>query len=446
VDIVHHSTRLKDMPQNSAAILERFRTGYGKDIDLTLRPAYRDLLAKLGNPHQHLPPVFHVAGTNGKGSTCAFLRAMLEAAGHTVHVYTSPHLVHFHERIRIAGHLISESELTDILSTCEKLAIPHGVSYFEAATAVAFVAFARHPADYTILETGLGGRLDSTNIIEKPLATIITRLSLDHREYLGDSIDQIAREKAGIMRPHVPCYVAAQPDDLALQSLRESATTINAPLSIGGIDWQVKPQAAGFHFSDATRIYDLPPPALLGSHQFQNAGLAIAALAALPQMIPETAIRQGLQKVDWPARLQHLTQGILVDLLPKDSELWLDGGHNDSAGEVLAAQIRRWQTEDGAHPKPLYIVLGMLTTKQPHEFLGAFVKSVAQVRTVTIEDEPLSFTATALAEEIQKICPVLVKATHSLEAALIDLPRQPARILICGSLYLAGKVLATLRA
>jgi dihydrofolate synthase/folylpolyglutamate synthase len=195
----------------SQTILERFRANYHKDIDLTLRPAYHDLLQKLGNPHLKLPPVFHVAGTNGKGSTCAFLRAMLEAEGYRVHVYTSPHLVWFHERIRVAGKLIEESELAEILKDCERCAAPNSVSYFEAATAAAFAVFAQHKADFTILEVGLGGRLDATNVIEKPLADIITRISFDHREYLGETLDGIAREKAGIMRKNVPCFVASQP-------------------------------------------------------------------------------------------------------------------------------------------------------------------------------------------------------------------------------------------
>ena len=434
------------MIDTAAVILERFRTGYGKDIDLTLRPAYRDLLAKLDNPHHRLPPVFHVAGTNGKGSTCAFLRAILEAAGYKVHVYTSPHLIRFNERIRIAGQLIRDDELTGILSDCEKRAIPGGVSYFEAMTAAAFVAFAQHPADYTLLETGLGGRLDATNIVEKPLATVITRLSLDHRDYLGDTISQIACEKAGIMRIGVPCFASDQPDPLALQALRDVAEALHAPLYVGGSDWQVERTTKGFRFSDATRAYELPPPALLGAHQYQNAGLAIAALATLPAAMPERAIRQGLQQVEWPARLQHLTQGSLVDLLPQDSELWLDGGHNDSAGEVLATQVEHWKKQDGANPKPLFLILGMLTTKRPDEFLSCFAKDIAQLRTVAIADEVLSFTAPALAEVAIRSGIAYVKTAETLQDALRDLATtaqaaSPPRVLICGSLYLAGKVL-----
>ena len=434
------------MPDTSQNIIQRFRSAYGKDIDLTLRPAYHDLLKKLGNPQDRLPPVFHVAGTNGKGSTCAFLRAMLEASGYKVHVYTSPHLVSFHERIRIAGKLIGEEELVELLTEAEKLAIPGGVSYFEAATAVAFTVFARRPADFTILETGLGGRLDATNIIRKPLATIISRLSYDHREYLGNTIDKIAREKAGIMRHSVPCFAALQPDPLALQALREAAKVLQAPLSIGGTDWKVEETGEGFRFTDATRAYDLPKPALLGQHQYQNAGLAIAALSALPKPLPETAIAQGLRDVEWPARLQRLTSGNLVSLAPQGAEIWLDGGHNDSAGEVLATQIERWMTEDGKTPRPLYVVIGMLTTKFPAEFLSPFAKYIVQLRAVPVPHEPLSFTAQNLALEARKIGLSFAEASGNVEDALRELakqkPSESPRILICGSLYLAGAILA----
>jgi len=430
------------MADLSADILERFRLGYGKDIDLTLRPAYRDLLAKLGDPHKHLPPVFHVAGTNGKGSTCAFLRAILEAAGLRVHVYTSPHLVTFYERIRIAGRLIEESELADILRECEALALPGGVSYFEVATIAAFVAFRRHPADFVILETGLGGRLDATNVIERPLATLITRLSYDHRDYLGDRIEQIAREKAGIMRPHIPCFVAAQPEPKALEALQEVAEALKAPLCVGDRDWTVEETLTGFHFTDKTRSEDLPAPALLGRHQFQNAGLAIAALSVLPQPLPTKTIIEGLQKVEWPARLQRLTRGPLPGLIAAGAELWLDGGHNDSAGEVLAAQVKCWQADDGNRPKPLCVVLGMLTTKNPAEFLQPFASSIVELRTIEIPHEPLSYSAEALAREVAKL-KVQVLPSENVIAALKSFDTTvPPRLLICGSLYLAGVVLA----
>ena len=432
------------MSLSSSLILERFRVGYGKDIDLTLRPAYHDLLAKFGNPHHHLPPVFHVAGTNGKGSTCAFLRAMLEAQDYKVHVYTSPHLVHFHERIRVAGQIISEEELAIILEEAEKLAIPGGVSYFEASTIAAFVAFARTKADFTILETGLGGRLDATNVIESPLATIITRLSYDHREFLGDSIDKIAHEKAGIMRRNVPCYTVAQKDDLAVQTLRDAARDLDAPLFVGGQDWISEEHENGLHFRDASRDYELPAPALLGKHQYQNAGLAIAALASLPQPISAAAIATGLCNVEWPARLQRLT-GNLAKMLPSGAELWLDGGHNDSAGEVLAAQIETWAEQDGHDHKPLFVIMGMLTTKHPAEFLTPFAKGIQKLRAVPVPGEILSFSATDLADEVLKLGVRDIKAQPDMVAALRDLAASSCvrpRILICGSLYLAGVVLA----
>ncbi len=435
------------MPLTSEAIIERFRTRYGKDIDLTLRTAYHELLEKLGNPQLHLPPVFHVAGTNGKGSTCAFLRAIFEAAGKRVHVYTSPHLVHIHERIRISGSLITETELASILAECERLAEPGGVSYFEAWTAAALTAFARHEADVTLLEVGLGGRLDATNVIAPPVASIITRLSYDHREYLGDTLDAIAREKAGIMQRHTPCFTAPQPSSEALIALRDEATRKGVPLYVGDVDWKVTPHADGtFLFEDSQRRLDLPAPILRGAHQYMNAGLAIAALSAWSERIPPEAITRGLRQAFWPARLQLLQTGPLRRHLPLDWELWLDGGHNDSAGEVLANQIEIWRREDGEAPRPLYIVCGMLTTKVAPEFLGPFAKRIEALRTVSIPGEPLSQTAEGLLQNTASLGLDHAAAAESVAAALKDLaadagktPR--ARVLICGSLYLAGQVL-----
>jgi len=420
---------------SSSELLQRFKRGGASGIDLTLRPAYRALLKALGEPHQKLPPAFHVAGTNGKGSVCAFLRAIFEAAGHRVHVYTSPHLVTFHERIRIAGKLIEEADLAEILAAIERLSAPGEITFFEAATAAAFVAFARHPADFTILEVGLGGRLDATNVIEKPLATIIATLSFDHREYLGTTLAQIAREKAGIMRKNVSCFTAPQ-DEEAARSLRDTAAKIGAPLIEGSRDWRIETLANGFCFIDKTRIYNLPSPSLLGPHQLWNAGLAIAAL---PSSIPEKTIATGLQRAEWPARLQKL-DGRLAKLLPPGWELWLDGGHNDSAGAALAAQIEIWKKLDGL---PLDLVCGMLTTKNPREFLALFAPQIRNARAVNIPDEPLAFPATELVTHIREAGVVKVEATENIEAALAELTRneKPGRILICGSLYLAGTVL-----
>jgi dihydrofolate synthase/folylpolyglutamate synthase len=459
------ASRPVERDNGSAAILERFRVDYGKDMDLTLRPAYHVLLDKLGNPHRRLPPVFHVAGTNGKGSTCAFLRAILEAAGYKVHVYTSPHLVRFHERIRLAGELIIEEELAEILATCEELAEPGGVSYFEAATAAAFVAFARHPADFVILEVGLGGRLDATNVIDKPLATLITRLSFDHRDYLGDTIEAIAREKAGIMRNGVPCFTMAQPDAGALQALRDAAFAVGAPLFVEGADWTIEPQKFGFKFADTgkmetKRAFNLPPPELAGRHQFHNAALAVAALSRVPQdLLPPHTVVEGLQRVDWPARLQLLTLGggggSLTALLAKGAELWLDGGHNDSAGAALAAQIDQWRLSDGANPRPFYVICGMLTTKVPAEFLGPFAKYVNAFCAVPVPD-PLAMPPEMLASEARKLgigdvtAGDVRSALSGWAAGRSARPAegsQPApslrpRVLICGSLYLAGHVLS----
>lgn len=431
------------MTQSSDDILNRFRHVSTKDIALT-KP-YSDLLHKLGDPHLRLPPVAHVAGTNGKGSTCAFLRAMAEAAGYKVHVYTSPHLVRFHERIRIAGELIGEDELVEILTLCEKLGDPATVTGFEAATAAAFVAFARHPADLTILEVGLGGRLDATNMVPKPAATVITRLSYDHREFLGHTLTQIAAEKAGIMREGVPCFTAPQPSVEALDALRQAAASLHVPLSIGGIDWQVTPREEnGFRYSGPRGVIDLPAPALLGQHQWRNAGLAIATLDALPFPIPDTAIRQAMHRVEWPGRLQPLREGALSALLPAGWELWLDGGHNDSAGEVLAAQAAAWRQQDGATPRPLHLVFGMLSTKAAAEFLGPLTPYIHDLRTVDIIDEPLAYPADKLAELAQAAGIVQAASAPSVPAALKALAAQgtpPSRILICGSLYLAGQVL-----
>ena len=429
---------------NSAELLDFFRRdrarGANADIDLTLRPAYRELLSKLGNPHERLPPVFHVAGTNGKGSTCAFLRAMLEAAGYRVHVYTSPHLVRFHERIRLAGKLIEESELVALLTECRKLSEPGTVTYFEAATAIAFTAFTRHDADFTILEVGLGGRLDATNIIPKPRADIIARLSFDHRDYLGDTMQAIAHEKAGIMRAGVPCFAAAQPDAHAFETLQSEAKKIGAPLSVADRDWKIGINDAGFQYTDARHSLSLPKPALQGEHQFANAGLAIAALLGTHTKISETDMAKGLRSVEWPARLQHIQTGRLARLLPQTSELWLDGGHNDSAGAALSKQAEIW-AKDG---RPLHLVCGMLTTKKPAEFLAPLAPFAASFTAVPIPDDPTSFMADDLAKEAARVGIQNTQPANNAEEALrkiLSVSQTPSRILICGSLYLAGEVL-----
>ena len=357
-----------------------------------------------------------------------------------MHVYTSPHLVRFHERIRVAGSLIDEIRLATILEECQAKAAPGSISYFEAATAAAFTAFAREPADFAIIEVGLGGRLDATNIISKPLATIITRLSFDHRDFLGETMSQIATEKAGIMKKDVPCFAAPQPDPDSVRALRLAAGNTGSILHFGSVDWRTKNTAHGFHFIDQHRDIELPRPALLGAHQIENAGVAIAATAALPERLSMDAIQQGLRTVIWPARLQKLSSGVLAQLLPQGSELWLDGGHNDSAGEALAAQAKTWQDHDGL---PLQLVFGMLTSKNPQEFLTPMDAYIAGITTVNISDEPLAFTAENLADVIRDFKGGRIQAASNLKKAINELAKSGtrSRILICGSLYLAGHAL-----
>jgi dihydrofolate synthase/folylpolyglutamate synthase len=425
--------------QSSSQLLNHFP----KSIGLGLRPAYIELLEKLGNPQSNLPPVFHVAGTNGKGSTCAFLRSMLEAAGHRVHVYTSPHLVHVHERIRISGQLITEDYLIELLGLCRDMSAMGDITQFEALTAVGLKAFADNHADFTILEVGLGGRLDATNVVDQPLASIITRLSYDHRQHLGDSLSAIAGEKAGIMRQGVACFIAPQPDAEALDALTGIARDKQTLLVIGGRDWRVVLQDQGFIYSDSQRSMVLPRPSLTGGHQLWNAGLAIAALSALPQHLTTEQIAVGLQKVEWPARLQRINSGTLAEIMPTGWELWLDGGHNDSAGEILAKQAETWCEQD-ITPKPLIVICGMLSTKVPAEFLSPLRNHVASLIAIAIPDEDLSFSAEQLAEAAHLSAMSNVSSAASLPDAIkasVRLHNHACRVLICGSLYLAGEVL-----
>ncbi|MBP7252093.1 MAG: bifunctional folylpolyglutamate synthase/dihydrofolate synthase [Alphaproteobacteria bacterium] len=427
-------------------LLARLAGGFPRVVELSLRPAYFDLLRHFGDPQNHLPPVFHVAGTNGKGSTCAFLRAMLEAAGQRVHVYTSPHLVHFHERIRLAGQLIDEPMLVDLLREVERVIVPGTISQFEATTAAAFAAFARTPADYLILETGLGGRFDATNIVAKPLASLISRISFDHREFLGDTLIKIAGEKAGIIKPGVHCFIGQQFDDAVDAVFCAEAEKQQAKLYHYGQDWHTSAHAEGFVYRDAHRALVLPSPALLGAHQVTNASLAIATLRhTLPHVVTPDQYAQGLRQVHWPARLQRLQAGKLAALLPPDWELWLDGGHNDSAGEVLAEQAAAWRADDGAEQRPLYVIYGMIKSKVPSEFLAPLQSSIAAIHAVAIPDTPSSLSAEE-ALDAANVCGLMqAQKAESVSLALHALARlsaKKARVLICGSLYLAGHVLA----
>jgi dihydrofolate synthase/folylpolyglutamate synthase len=418
-----------------------------KIIDLSLGRIQARLTA-LGNPERRLPPVFHVAGTNGKGSTIAFLRAFLEAAGYRCHVYTSPHLVSFNERIRLAGRLIDDETLLSLIREVEAAGMVDGVEQpitnFEITTAIGFLAFSRIPADACLIEVGLGGRFDATNLFSKPHATAVTRISRDHRQFFGDVLTDIAGEKAGIFKRDVPAIVAGQPDaDVTARLIREGEQ-VGAKLSLHGRNWQVSPTGTGFHYQDIDRSLDLPAPALLGSHQFMNAGTALAMLDASGGFsIDEEAVRRGLASVEWHGRLQRLTKGSLAALLPTGWELWLDGAHNDSGGEVLGAQAANWQAAD--RPLPLDIVFGVRAEKQPADVLGPLAPFAARLRAVAIPRDEASLPADAAAQAarmagIADAEPAVspIDAIRSLVAG----GHGPRRILICGSLYLVGAILA----
>ncbi|NUB28656.1 bifunctional folylpolyglutamate synthase/dihydrofolate synthase [Azospirillum brasilense] len=419
-------------------VLDRLKGLHPKVIDLSLDRVHR-LLAALGHPERRLPPVVHVAGTNGKGSTLAFLRAMLEAAGLRVHVYTSPHLVRFHERIRLAGSLIDDDRLAALLEECEAANGGGPITFFEVTTVAALLAFAREPADVVLLETGLGGRLDATNVVDRPAVTAITRISYDHRQFLGDTLEAIAGEKAGIFKPGAPAVIFPQPAEEAARTLAIRAETVGAPVS----GWSVTPTAGGFRFESDRRRIELPLPGLAGAHQILNAGVALACLDHLPVKVDDAAVGRGLAAVHWPARLQRLTRGPLAEALPAGWDLWLDGGHNDSAGEVLAVQAAHWAEEEPQ--RPLLLVYGMLASKEPREFLGPLAPFVSAARTVAIPGEEASLTAEDTAAATRACGIADSAAAADVGSALEDMTRRvegPARVLICGSLYLAGTVLA----
>jgi dihydrofolate synthase/folylpolyglutamate synthase len=427
-------------------VLDRLKGLHPKVIDLSLDRMHR-LLAALDHPERRLPPVVHVAGTNGKGSTVAFLRAMLEAAGLRVHVYTSPHLVRFHERIRLAGRLIDDEYLAALLEECEIANAKAPITFFEVTTAAALLAFAREPADIVLLETGLGGRLDATNVVDRPAVTAITRISYDHRQFLGDTLTAIAGEKAGILKPGVPAVLAPQPSEEAWLALTARAAAIGAPIAQWRVEQRPAEAGGGFRYESTRRRLDLDMPGLVGAHQIGNAGVALATIDELmdrlPVIVDDDAARRGLQAVEWPARLQRLVRGPLLDRLPPGSELWLDGGHNDSAGEALAVQARSWAAEDPA--LPLLLVYGMLASKEPREFLAPLAPHVRAMRTVAIPGEDASLPAEGTAAAARACGIPDTSAADSVALALTDLAARypgPARILICGSLYLAGTVLA----
>lgn len=420
------------------ATLERLKGLHPKIIDLAL-DRIAALLAALDHPERRLPPVVHVAGTNGKGSTLAYLRAIAEAAGLRAHVYTSPHLVRFAERIRVAGRIIEEQALFDILCECETKNAGGPITFFEITTAAAFLAFARHPADLCLLETGLGGRYDATNVVARPALTLLTPISLDHQAFLGDHIAAIAGEKAGILKAGVPCLASRQEPE-ALAVIAAEAEALGAPLFVENRDWSVEPLPDGFRFCMGDRDLRLPRPALPGPHQTHNAGLAVAAALALGEYFSFdiNSLASGLRQVEWPARLQRLTKGPLPKLLPPGGELWLDGGHNPSAGLALARFIEtHWRSQ------PVDLVSGMLDTKDSQGFFAPLAPLVRHMKGVAIPGEAHSRTADGVCAAARSEG-LMAEPAVSVSAAVGDLAKSPGvgRILICGSLYLAGSVLA----
>ena len=426
------------------SILARLLALHPKRIDLSLERVQR-LLAALGHPERKLPPVIHVGGTNGKGSTIAFLRAMLEAAGQRVHVYSSPHLVRINERFRLGavgeGQLVSDEELTAALAECEAANAGAPITVFEIITAAGMLLFARHPADVLLLEVGLGGRLDATNVIDRPLATIVTPISIDHTDFLGDTPEKIATEKAGIFKPGVPALVAAQSREV-LAVLERQAARLKAPMKIAGEDWTATEERGRLVFQDEAGLLDLPAPKLYGRHQFENAGLAVAALrAAAPFKISPAAFEQGMVKAEWPARMQRLAHGRLLELIPAGSELWLDGGHNPDGGRAIAAALADLEERV---PRPLVLIVGMLSSKDCVGFLRNFTGLARRLIAVPVPGAEKGLSADALAEAARAIG-LTATSRDGLEDALdsvrkLDLD-PPPRILITGSLYLAGDVL-----
>ncbi|MDP2082144.1 MAG: folylpolyglutamate synthase/dihydrofolate synthase family protein [Pseudotabrizicola sp.] len=406
-------------------------TLHPKVIDLTLDRMHR-LLAALGNPERQLPPVIHIAGTNGKGSTQAMIRAGLESSGATVHAYTSPHLARFHERIRLGGDLISEPALTALLDECVQANGPDSITFFEITTAAALLGFARTPADFTLLEVGLGGRLDATNVIDHPRLTIITPVSIDHQQYLGDTLPEIAGEKAGIIKRAVPVIVGPQsPEGLAV--IEEKAARMGAPILAYGQHWHVAEDRGRLIFQDESGLLDLPLPNLPGPHQIQNAGAAIAALRALGR--DESACEAAITTAVWPARMQRLRHGPLVDMAP-DIELWLDGGHNPAGGKAIAATLARMPK------RPTWLICGMLNTKDVTGYMRPLAPHVAGLHAVSIPGEKNTLPAETT-RDAALAAGLVAHAAPSVSDALsaISATYPTARVLICGSLYLAGAIL-----
>ena len=417
------------------AALDRLGALHPKLIDLGLERGL-GLLEKLGNPQLNLPPVLHAAGTNGKGSTLAFLRAMCEASGKRVHGYASPHLVRFHERIRIAGTLLNDKQLADLLEEVERVNADAPMTFFEITTAAAFHAFAQNPAEVTLLETGLGGRADSTNVVPNPLATLITPIARDHEHFLGGTLDAIAGEKAGIMRQRVPCFSAAQHPEAEARLIAHAAE-IGAPLFIAGRDFTLTPSDAGVTVEFKDRIITLPALGLKGPHQRDNAGLAVAVMMTAFPEISDDALITGATEAVWPGRVQHLNKGALAEQCG-GIQLWLDGAHNAHGAEALAATL------PDLHHGKWVLVCGALNTRDPKDFLAPLKDRIASAFTLTIPGQDAALPAKEIAQSAQELG-ITAVAKDSVDAAMQDAinaaKELDGAIIIAGSLYLAGHIL-----
>ncbi|APH57837.1 Dihydrofolate synthase [Granulibacter bethesdensis] len=416
------------------AVIERLHGLHPKMIDLSLG-RLEALLEKLGHPERSLPPVVHVAGTNGKGSTCAFLRALAEAAGQRVHVYISPHLVQFNERIRLAGELVSEPVLVEALEEVERVNAGAPITVFEVITAVALLLFSRVPADLCVVEVGLGGRFDATNVVT-PVVSAIASISIDHREYLGDDIRGIAAEKAGILKSGAPGVTGLQQPEV-LEVLDREAAKQGVSLLARDRDWHIARHGNGLRYSDADGAVDLPLPALPGEHQLDNAGIAVAAMrAAAKTAIPLSWLAEGLARAEWPARMQRLT-GLLAKDLPDGWELWLDGGHNPGAGVMLAGHLRGWKD------RPAHVIVGMKQAKDAGQFLASVLPEADTVWAIAEPGQYLALPVEAIvrASGGKAIPGPTVREAMAAILKQAEAGSVPGRILICGSLYLAGEIL-----
>jgi len=426
-------------------LIARLSALHAGKIELGLERMHR-LLAQLDHPERKLPPVIHVAGTNGKGSTVAYLRAMLEATGLRVHVFTSPWLVRINESYRLgkvgSGVLVDDDELYAVLTQCEQVNAGAPITFFEIKTIAAFCLFAQHPADVVLLEVGLGGRLDSTNVVDQPAAVVLTPIGMDHMDFLGNSLASIAAEKAAIIKRGVPVISAEQEPD-AMAVIEQQAKRMRAPLFAAGEEWHVNVERGRLVYQDDRGLLDLPAPKLFGRHQFGNAGLAIATLRAIDSFkLATTAFEAGIVGAEWPARMQRLSSGTLTALGPDGCELWLDGGHNADGGRVIAAALGDLEERVS---RPLVMIVGMMANKDAVAFLGNFAGLTRHIIVVPIPDQANAMAPSDLADAARTLG-MRVEIADGIEAALSGVARLayevPPRILITGSLYLAGHVLA----